>query len=328
MNDNQKIQLKLEVLSQRVKETFGNHRNLANEIQKLFEQNKVSKVVSDSTIYRMLTKEKAQFKARDVRTVAEALGCSFESLTDIKKPGFRTVELVKQSSGQNVYEEVSKADLIDFQLVDEPAEENAQKELLNLVQLIEQLHSERRSELTTISLKLKDQLAIRQHLDRGSEHFSIFIGVARRLLPCQVKFDEYEHRLANNDPWTKQQIARKVFTNEDIRHFGCGEAEEFEMNRGGVDFAKILFIRCVKPDLNVLSEQVEIDPYDHSLDCSFDRENFVEVENIAREIIEDAHYEPIEDLKELENLELEEIVASGIRKAEKGRRNKDVDTLK
>ena len=117
MNDHQKIYIKQEALSERLKATFGNHRKLAAEIEKLFEQDKVSKVVSDSTIYRMLTNEDAQFKARDVRAVAEALGCSFESLTDYKKPGFRTIELVKQSSGQNIYEDVVNGTWAPYRLV-------------------------------------------------------------------------------------------------------------------------------------------------------------------------------------------------------------------
>lgn len=327
MNDNQKIQLKRDVLSKLVKETFDNHRNLAKEIGSLYEKDKVSKLVSESTVYRMLTNEDAQFKARDVRVVAEALGCSFESLTDIKKPGFRTVELVKQSSGQNVHEEVVKADILDFHLFNEPEDEQAQAGILDLVKRIEHIHKERGSRLSTISFQLDDKFEIKKILDRGAEHFSIFIGVGQQLLSFENTIDGYFHR-AIKSPHAWQKPTRRVFNRENIYQSGSTKGKDFKSNRITADFAKVLLIRSVKPETAVLSEQLPIDPHHNSFDCHFNRAQFVKVENIARELRFGVNFEPIKDLVEFESLKLEEISNPNIRTAEERRRSEDVDKLK
>ena len=295
---------------------------MAAEIGKLFEQNKVSKLVSDSTIYRMLTNEEAQFKARDVRVVAEALGCSFESLTDYKKPGLRTVELVKQSSGQNVHEEVGKADILDLQLIDEPEDEGAQAIILDLVKLIESIHNERGSRLSTISFQLDDKFKIKKFLDRGSQHFSLFIGMGQQLLSFDNKVDVYTHR-AWRGPQAVRNPTRRVFKRENTRPSSTKfkEFAEFKSKGMKADFANILLIRSVKPERKVLSEQLPIDPHHYSFDCHFNRAQFVKVENIARELRYGDKFEPIKDLKEFESLELEEISNPNIRKAEEKRRS-------
>ena len=70
MNDHEKVSVKTDIVSELVKTKFGSHRMLAQKIAQLYEENKVAKPGSDSTVYRMMTEKTQLFKARDVRTLA------------------------------------------------------------------------------------------------------------------------------------------------------------------------------------------------------------------------------------------------------------------
>lgn len=316
MNDEEKVSVNSDRLKELI-DDMGTHRKLADRVAQLFEQQKVSTRVTPSMIWRMMTSDQGKFKAKDLRAVAVALGTDLEAIADMKRPGFISIECIRQELGQSLYSAINSCDLINIELLVEPSDEVVQKKLVEFVELIESLYDERGTDYSTMKHQVQDTLAIKQYIDFLSPEVSVLVGKARQLLPFEKVNQGFQHRHFNSPYEEFQTAIRRVFDKANPYIFD--EREEAWLNSGGgVDFAKVLLIRFAEPHRTTKTEQIELDPGALADTGPLNRSLFVEAENLIR--AKDGINPLLKSLVELENLPLSEIRSGYIKAVEKQRR--------
>lgn len=316
MNDEDKVSVNSNRLTELVK-LVGSHRKLEGIIATLFKEKKVSTTVSDSMIYRMMNNHGSKFKVKDLRAVAVALKVDIEAIAEMNQPGFKSIECIQQESGQSLYSAINDCDLIDVQLLVEPADAETQANLVEFVELIECIYDERGTNVSSIKDQLQDKLEIKRRIDLLSSEVSVLVGRAKQLLPFDQIKAGVNHRHYNSPYDEHITVHRRQFDSVNPRVWDERE-EAWIYNGGGIDFAKVLLIRFGDPQTHTKTEQVEVDPGELAFFGPFDQSNFVEAENVVRS--QRGSNQEVSSLAELEKLPLQKICSGYVRAMEKRRR--------
>lgn len=170
------------------KEHGYSHQQLADKIIKLVDKKKCSQTISKSALHRLeVGAGNQKLRESQLQGLAIALDVSVEALVVSPLLNARHVDLWKLTEGKQFLEALREADLIEIEIAYEPADDDAQKYIIDFVESSQNEHKQRR-EYKSLVEATKAGFEFRQFIENlASKDIFIYAGHARQIMPCDIQ---------------------------------------------------------------------------------------------------------------------------------------------
>ena len=269
---------------------------LADKISALQESGHISVSVSKSTLQRIETIPDAPIKFQIVQAIAMALGFDPEVFTLTAPQKVRILECVKLEKGADVIEAIRSCDEIRLILDVEPAEPEAQNDIVTLVRYLED-----RGRSGSLSDEVLLQFGVRRALETLKSHgLHVYFMDNYQVAPI-----EFHDEWGSDISW---HLVESVSHREKLKR-----GRDFD----GLGLCKVLFVIISDWDERSFEFEHDMDPAEYvSEDCD---DRFL-LENLARLSAGETFIE----FHDLTSLNLDEFISPKARELEIAQRRKKV----